>query len=158
MKLHAQPGDRTSRPWHRGDWVLPIELYSELNGQNCNKSSPPYTHPATISPVKYLRAAFNTLEGWILHFHAYYLMHCFTATVLATTLEYPTRALQAWRTDTGRHCNSVDTCQPGDPTSNPDIVMLECYQLSQRVNSKTRVYIFLNYQPLWHFSLFQKNI
>ena len=56
-------------------------------------------------------------------------------------LEYPTRALQAGRTDIGRHCNSVETAQPGDRTTNPGIVMPERNSSSQRVDSLARVVI-----------------
>ena len=38
-------------------------------------------------------------------------------------------------------CNSVETAQPGDRTTNPDIVMPECYASSQRVDSLARVVI-----------------
>ena len=37
--------------------------------------------------------------------------------------------------------NSVETAQPGDRTTNPDIVMPECYASSQRVDSLARVVI-----------------
>ena len=36
---------------------------------------------------------------------------------------------------------SVETAQPGDRTTNPDIVMPECYASSQRVDSLARVVI-----------------
>ena len=38
-------------------------------------------------------------------------------------------------------CNSVETAQPGDRTTNPGIVMPECYASSQRVDSLARVVI-----------------
>ena len=47
--------------------------------------------------------------------HAFFI----TAIVLDTNLELPTRALQARRTDIGRHCNSVETAQLGDRTTDP---------------------------------------
>ena len=57
--------------------------------------------------------------------------HAFvTATVLATNLEYPTKELQAGNNDIGRYCNSVETAQPGDWTTDPGIVMPERYQSS----------------------------
>ena len=41
----------------------------------------------------------------------------------------------------GRQYNSVETAQPGDRTTNPDIVMPECYASSQRVDSLAGVVI-----------------
>ena len=41
----------------------------------------------------------------------------------------------------GRHCNSVEIAQPGDRTTNPGIVMPECYASSQRVDSLAKVVI-----------------
>ena len=38
-------------------------------------------------------------------------------------------------------CNSVETAQPGDRTTNPGIVMPECYASSQRVDTLARVVI-----------------
>ena len=38
-------------------------------------------------------------------------------------------------------CNSVETAQPGDRTTDPDIVMPECYASSQRVDLLARVVI-----------------
>ena len=38
-------------------------------------------------------------------------------------------------------CNSVETAQPEDRTTNPDIVMPECYESSQRVDSLAGVVI-----------------
>ena len=38
-------------------------------------------------------------------------------------------------------CNSVETAQPGDRTTNPCIVMPECYASCQRVDSLARVVI-----------------
>ena len=40
-----------------------------------------------------------------------------------------------------RQCNSVETAEPGDRTTNPGIVMPECYASSQRVDSLARVVI-----------------
>ena len=39
------------------------------------------------------------------------------------------------------HCNSVETAQPGDRTTHPDIVIPERYQSDQRVNFLARVII-----------------
>ena len=50
-------------------------------------------------------------------------------------------ALLTRRTVIGRQCNSVETAQPGDRATNPDIVMPECYASSQRVDSLARVVI-----------------
>ena len=50
-------------------------------------------------------------------------------------------ALLTRRTVIGRQCNRVETAQPGDRTTNPDIVMPECYASSQRVDSLARVVI-----------------
>ena len=35
------------------------------------------------------------------------------------------------------HCNSVKTAQPGDRTTEPDIVMAERYESSQRVGQSS---------------------
>ena len=60
--------------------------------------------------------------------------------MLPTDPEYPTRALHARRTDIGP-IGSVETAQPGDQTTDPDIVMPERYKSSQRVDSLARVVI-----------------
>ena len=93
-------------------------------------SSHSLTHPATYSPLKYLlvpekhstpglNSSFSCIP------HAFFI-----ATALATNLEYPTWELQERRTDIGRHCNSVETAQPGDRTTDHGIVMPERYQSS----------------------------
>ena len=50
-------------------------------------------------------------------------------------------ALPVRRTVIGRQCNSAETAQPGDRTTNPGIVMPERYASSQRVDSLARVVI-----------------
>ena len=50
-------------------------------------------------------------------------------------------ALPVRRTVIGRQCNSVETAQPGDRTTNLDIMMPECCPSSQRVDSLARVII-----------------
>ena len=46
-------------------------------------------------------------------------------------------------------CNSVETAQPRERTTNPDIVMPECYASSQRVDSLARV-VNLSSPPYTH--------
>ena len=68
----------------------------------------------------------------------------FTATlspVFCTEVRPIGTALPVRRTVIGRQCNYVETTQPGDRTTNPDIVMPECYASSQRVDSLARVVI-----------------
>ena len=68
----------------------------------------------------------------------------FTATlspVSCTEVRPIGTALMVRRTVIGRQCNSVETSQPGDRTTNPDIVMPECYASSQRVDLLARVVI-----------------
>ena len=133
------------QPWHRDAWVLRVQRKSRLVDQSSNYSSPPYTHPATYPPPSQIsarpRAAFNTLVGWIIHFPAY-LMHVLQQPGIGykPRISY-TRARQARRTDIGRHYNSVGTAEPGDQTTNPGIVMPECYASGRRVDSLTRVVI-----------------
>ena len=57
--------------------------------------------------------------------------------------KYPGPWTGASRSMTMYHCmcNSVETAQPGDRTTNPCIVMPECYASSQRVDSLARVVI-----------------
>ena len=138
----AQPGDRITNP----DIVMPECYASSQRVDSLARvviTPVRHTHtrlhtplsnicssPSSIQHTRGLNSSFSCIP------HAF-----FTATVLATNLENPTRALQARRTDIGRHCNSVETAQPGDRTTNPDIVMPECYASSQRVDSLARVII-----------------
>ena len=125
---------------------LLVEARRQLIGQSGNHSSLPYIHPATYSPFKYLlfsspsriqpthglNSSFSCMGLPLISKHT-----CFrpTATVLAANLEYPTRALKTRRTDIGRHCSSVEITQPGERTTETDIVMPVRYQSRQRVNS-----------------------
>ena len=45
------------------------------------------------------------------------------------------------KTVIGQQCNSVVTAKPGDRTTDSGIVMHECYESSQRVDSLSRVVI-----------------
>ena len=68
----------------------------------------------------------------------------FTATlspVLCPEVRPIGTALPVRRTVIGRQCNSVETAQPRDRTTNPGIVMPECFTSSQRVDSLARVVI-----------------
>ena len=65
-----------------------------------------HTHTRLHTPLSNICSSPSSIQhtrglnsSIFLHTHAF-----FTATVLATNLEYPTRALQARRTDIGRHC------------------------------------------------------
>ena len=65
----------------------------------------------------------------------------FTETVLATNLEYPTRAPQSKKPTLGAIVTVLKLPSQTNQTTDPEIVMSECYQSSQRVNSMTKVVI-----------------
>ena len=119
---------------------LPIELKSWLIGQSSYQFSPPDTHPATYSPLKYLLVPEQPST------HSWVNFSClpFTATlspVFYTEVRPICTALPLRRTSIGRQCNSVETAQPGDRTTDPGIVMPERYQSSWRVDLLARVVI-----------------
>ena len=135
----AQPGDRTTNP----DIVMPECYASSQRVDSLARvviTPVRHTHPATYSPLKYLLVPEQpSTHSWV---NFSYLP--FTATlspVFCTEFRPIGTALPARRTVIGRQCNSVETAQPRDRTTNPGIVMPECYASSQRVDSLARVVI-----------------
>ena len=135
----AQPGYLTTDP----DIVMPERYASSQRVDSLarvlssNYSSPPYTHPATYSPLKYLLVP----EQPSTHLWVKFSCLPFTATlspVFCTEVMPIGTALPVRRTVIGRQCNSFETAQPWDRTSNPDIVMPQRYASSQRVDSLAR--------------------
>ena len=93
----AKPGDRTTDP----DIVMPERYQSSQRVNQSGNQSAIHT-PGYILPFKQ-----HSTHSFSCSSHAF-----FTETVLATNLEHRTRALQARRTDIGRHCSSAETAQP----------------------------------------------
>ena len=138
----AQPGDRTTNPCI----VMPECYASSQRVDSLARvviTPVRHTHTRLHTPLSNICSSPSSIQHTRgLNSSIFLHTSCiFTATVLAANLEYPTRALQARRPHIGRHCNSVETAQPGDRTTNPCIVMPECYASSQRVDSLARVVI-----------------
>ena len=110
-----------------------------IHDQSSNHSSPPYTHPATYSPFKYMlvpehRSTQSLNSSFYCRFQAFLLQPWW----LATNLEYPTRALQARRSPhNGRHCNSAQcrNCPARGSSHRPWHRGASVHQSSLRVNS-----------------------
>ena len=108
----AQPGDRTTNP----DIVMPeryessqrvdsltrvvITLFCQTHTRLHTPLSNICLSPSSVQHYRGLNSSFSCIP------HAFFTVGL---TVLATNPEYPTRALQARRTDVGRHLTSVET-------------------------------------------------